>query len=198
MPDEAEFIPEGSPKLEVVLLANGNEVARSENSSIWLSAMAAMTGQSPKMASSGSSSFNESNEPEGQAPEGALTSFASDLGIEAALLEAAADPTEASPFIVLDHKYWEALKRTSGRANTPPVVLAGTFLLLWGRHAEVGEVTTKLCGRVLSPIGLTTKNAARSFKNCDWIQFRDGALKLNPAKISMAEELVKAYCLARD
>lgn len=186
------------PSLEVCLLANGATVARSKNAAIWLSTMAAITGETVTNSPSTEAAEQPVTRGSRRAVSSPLQAFAGDIGLDAAVLEAAADPTTGAPFIHLDHKYWEALRDKPGFGRTAPIVLASTLLLLWGRHTEIGNVTTEMCSKVLSPIGLTSKNGARSIRNCDWLQLRSSVIKLNPSAISKAEELVKAYCLARN
>ena len=116
------------PDLELVLMSNGVEVARSRDASAWISAMAAITGQSGAKSGSHGSYTKQPDDSEESPDEGDLAKFAKDIGIDAALLEAAADPSKKSPFIGLDLKYWDAFINTKGHGHTAPVALAATLL----------------------------------------------------------------------
>ncbi|WP_114520233.1 hypothetical protein [Altererythrobacter sp. ZODW24] len=199
MEDDAEAV---EPNLEVVLNANGVEVARTADSQIWLQAMAALTKQSiPSVAGIQTDSGRVSNEPMGpplQSSPGLVGKFAEDLGIPQESLVAGADPSEEAPYVHLDPKYWEAFKRTSGYGRVSPTVLSATLLLLWDRHFKnVGDVTTLECSKVSAGIGLSDKNPTRGINNCDWLQLRGKVIKINPTEISQAEKVVVAYCTAR-
>lgn len=179
--------------LKVVLLAKGVEVAESADPAIWLSTMALITGAGPVVSPSarGASQPLGSADP---AEEDLIDKFAQEIGVSREQLEGGAGPSTDSPFIHLDHKYWEALRTSAGTKSVAPIVLAATLLLLWDRHAKIGDVTIAICGRVLKTIDLPTKNASRGLKNCEWLQLRGNAIKLNPAMISKAEGLACKYC----
>lgn len=183
--------------LEIVLKAKGVEVATSRDAGIWLTTMGLISGVAP---APGISKVRE-NPPEEETPEkpgsDLVERFAQELGVQRIVLEGAAGPSSEAPYIHLDHRYWAALKNTTGTKSVAPVVLAATLLLLWDRHAKIGDVTLRMCGDVLRTIDLTTKNATRAFKNCDWIQLRGSTYKLNPALIGTAEELARKYCSVR-
>ena len=187
--------------LRVALFAKGVEVASSTDPAIWVSTMALVTGVQPALASGPSGASKVAGETgkadKGPGDDDLVAKMAREIGVSREELEGAAAPSEQAPFIHLDHKYWEALKSINGLARTPPPVLAASMLLLWDRHAKIGGITLKTCNGVLKTIDLTAKNAARGFKNCDWLQLRGNSIKLNPAQISKAESLVAAYCRSR-
>ncbi|MEP1420442.1 MAG: hypothetical protein ABJK59_01570 [Erythrobacter sp.] len=194
------------PKLELVLLASGVEVARSDDSQIWLTAMSAITGVSPQPTGPATQMVIESGgEHEaldgpiaGSGEDSLIAKFATELGVSRDQLEAAAYPTEDEPFVQLDPKYWEAFKRTTGFGRVGPSVLVATLILLWDLQIKtVGDLGTRECARVFSAIGLTDKNPTRSINNCDWLQLRGKVIKLNPSRISKAEEIAAAYCSAK-
>lgn len=192
------------PNLETVLFANGVEVIRSTDTQIWLSAMAQLTGSPPPSSRDGKSETPQKEDQNAQSVRtvhvddvSPLLKFSQELGIDLEYLEAAAGPTTDEPYLYLDAKFWEALKSRDGFGRTSPVILVATLLLLWERHAKFGDIDLKMCGKVLSNIGLTTQNASRSFANCDWILVRGKFFKLNPLSISKAEALARAYCLGR-
>lgn len=204
MPEETSSSSE-LPELELVLSANGIEVARSKDRQVWLNAMAAITG-----AGAGSISAPAKSpmvDPPDSIPQpsvvvsagDSLSQFAEELGVAKESLEAAAYPTEDEPYIQLDAKYWEAFRRTNGYGRIAPSVLVATLLLLWDRQiARMGDLGTRDCAKVFTAIGLNDKNPTRSIRNCDWLQLRGSIIKLNPANISRAEEVAATYCSSRD
>lgn len=215
MSDESTAEPVG-PNLEIVLLANGSEIARSADRRIWLEAMASLTGVSahlmtattlaPVVRTSDAGSVeggpvHEQIQPQSVSVRGRqspLDAFASELNVSREALEAAAYPTEAEPYIQIDAKYWEAFKKKPGYGRIAPSVLVATLLLLWDRQIQsIGEIGTRECAKVAGAIGLNDKNPTRSISNCDWLQLRGKIIKLNPSMISRAEEVAVAYCLAR-
>jgi hypothetical protein len=185
--------------LRIALFAKGVEVASSSDPSIWVSAMALITGVKPLASERAKSAHKLECDDLDVSVDGddAIAKFAQEIGVSPVELEGAAGPSRQAPFIHLDHKYWEALKSTPGFASTAPPVLAATLLLLWDRHTKIGDITLKTCGEALKTIDLTTKNASRGFKNCDWLQIRGSLIKLNPALISKAEKLAATYCRSR-
>jgi hypothetical protein len=188
------------PNLRVALFAGDTEVASSTDSKIWLAAMAAITGEQIAPSS------NELSVGAGGvvAPAhktkagGALPALADEISVSAEELVAACSPSDTQPFIELDHRNWESLK-----ANTAPrgsgaisgTVLAATLLLLWSRHSSIGKVSVSVCNAVLDTIGLSERNQARTLRNCEWIQVRDEGLRLNPARVSTALKIARAYIL---
>jgi hypothetical protein len=193
------------PALEVVLLANGTEVARSSNAAVWLAAMASLTNtqHTPTarlvLPSEQANQVDSVNTPTSGTTDGLVGILAKELGVTAESLEGSADPSQEPPYIHLDAKYWEAFKRTAGYGRIAPSVLAATLLLLWDRHVKaIGDLTTRECAGVFSAIGLNDKNPTRSIRNCDWLQIRGKTIKLNPSAISKAEKVAAAYCSSRD
>lgn len=192
------------PELQLVLSANGIEVARSKDRQIWLNAMAAITGaEAGSTAGPAASPMVDPPDSVSQASVvvsagDPLSQFAEELGVAKESLEAAAYPSEDEPYIHLDAKYWEAFRRTSGYGRIAPSVLVATLLLLWDRRiAKMGDLGTRDCAKVFTAIGLNDKNPTRSIRNCDWLQLRGNTIKLNPANISRAEEVAATYCSAR-
>lgn len=194
------------PMLEVVLIANGVEVARSTDKQIWLNAMSAMTDAAAPRPSPSQEKADDVGDKEAVVPPepgpiesgDSVEQFASELGVSKEQLVAAVYPTESDPYIQLDAKYWEAFKRTSGYGRIAPVVLVATLLLLWDRYIKaMGELGTRDCAKVFSAIGLNDKNPTRSIRNCDWLQLRGKHVMLNPSMISRAEEVAATYCAAR-
>jgi len=187
------------PTLKTVLYAGEVEVASSIDSQIWLDTMAAITGDrvpaGDQSGHKGSDGAGSSKRPEGSGA-GPVAKFAAELGVEEAELMGAASPSADTPYIHLDHKYWEALKQNTpprGVGSVPGVVLAATLLLLWNRHSNFGKVSGAMCDEALRTIGHEERNRSRSLRGCEWIQVREEGLRLNPASVPSAVKLAKAY-----
>jgi hypothetical protein len=181
-------------ELEVVLKAKGIEVAASKDAAIWLTTMGLITGTTSLPSQPGATDGPMPDPAQESASNDLVGKFAKELGIQREQLEGAAGPSLEPPFLHLDHKYWETLRSSAGTKATAPVALAATLLLLWDRHAKIGDVTIATCTQVLKTIDLPNTNPTRGVKNCPWIQPRGSSLKLNPALISQAEELARKYC----
>jgi hypothetical protein len=187
------------PALKTVLYAGETEVASSTDSQVWLDTMAAITGD--RAPAGGRREHKESDGAGSKTPpanggSGPVSKFASELGVEEAELVGAATPSTETPYIHLDHKYWEALKQNTpprGVGSVPGVVLAATLLLLWNRHSNFGKVSGAMCDDVLRTIGHEERNRARSLRGCEWIQVREDGLRLNPAAVPAAVKLARAY-----
>lgn len=127
--------------------------------------------------------------------------FASEIGVSIDEIEGACGPTLETPFIRLDEHYWEGLKSKTavrGPSSVSPLALAGTILSVWFKHAGItGNPTIDQCQAVLKTIGLRDANAARSVRNCTWLQARDNGVLVNPAQRSKATRLIRAYCLRK-
>lgn len=187
------------PDLETILKANGAEVARSTSPEVWLSAMASISGAKPPLSAAfvaAKASADGLLEPPAEKLDSGnpLGRLAKDLGLTVEEVEAAAGPRGEPPFIHLDAKYWESLLSKPGFGKVAPPVLAATLLLLWNRHAKLGDIDSRMCAKVLSEIGIRQKNPNRAFTNCAWLQLRGDRLQLNPTAISKAEAFAAAYC----
>jgi hypothetical protein len=184
--------------LEIVLKAKGVEVATSRDAGIWLTAMGLISGATvtPAKTSRQPDALLDEVAPENPATD-IVAKFAEELAVQPVQLEGAAGPSSEPPFIHLDHKYWAALRGSEGTKAVAPAVVAATLLLLWDRHAKIGDVTTSVCANVLNTIDLVDHHALRAIKRCEWLQVRSGLIKLNPALIGKAEALARKYCTAR-
>ena len=190
-------------KLKIQLLADNVLVAESEDARLWQSAFAAISAaRSVVPTETEAPLFGEAVvaalRPAGRTPR-RLNSFADELGVTVEQLDGACGPSRDAPYLHLDVHCWEALKRnngTRGPNSIAPISLAATMLCLWFRHAGNEKAPTVAdCHAVLRPIGVDDKNASRSLKNCTWIQSRGSGLIVNPAQISRAIEVAKAFCL---
>jgi hypothetical protein len=187
--------------LKIVLMANETMVAECEDPSLWQKVLAAI----------GSSKQDEIDQPLDEPIRGAKDlppktsktdskeKFAKELDVSLAVVEAACSPSEKSPFIHLDKHNWEALEKNlpaRGPRAVADIVVATTILLLWKNTAGLGNsITLQEAKTVLDTIGASTKNPGRAMGNCEWVQKRGESFQLNPALISKAVKIVRAYCL---
>src|SRR5574341_1050424 len=195
--------------LKIQLMAENVLVAESEDAELWRRVFTAIQrGSSTSHSSEGLDDFEEdAQKPAGQrgnsnAQDGeGIGGLASEVGVQPEDLEGACGPRMEAPFIHLDEHYWEALKSKTpvrGPSSISPLALAGTMLCVWFKHAKMASSPTiEQCQAVLKTINLRDANAARSIRNCSWLQARDGGVVINPAQRSKAVRLIRAYCLRK-
>lgn len=195
-------------KLKVVLYADDHVVAESEDAAFWGRVLSAVSSANP----SASLEENDVQEPKwtaGRKP-GSTTASADDvggppevrrlakeLGVSLPVLQGACSPETEQPYIHLDTHCFEAFKKNTGArgpAAIPNVTLAATLLVLWKKHGKLGDLGVAEVQAVLDTLHLRGPNAARSLKNCRWLQYRSGRVTLHPAEASRALAVAKAFC----
>lgn len=188
-------------KLKVTLMANDVLVAESEDETLWRRVLSAMQdGKLPpdeaanlegKLPSELNADRNSTT------PKDSVGKFAAALGVTEPALVGACDPSSEAPFITLDAKSWEAFKKNippRGAQSVANVQLAGTLLCLWYMNAGMSSRPTQAQAlAVLKTIGATDVNPSRAIKNCSWLQSRADGIQINPAELSKAERVAKAY-----
>lgn len=190
-------------KLKVRVLADDVVIAESEDPAFWQSVLSAIHSESASIPVAKPAPPTEAT-PTPPTPlrnrhdHGGVAGFAEALGLDPDAVQGACAPEESPPYMHLDHHYYEAFRRNTprrGRSAIPNVTLAGTLLALWFKHAklengvEVGHIQ-----QVLQNLSVDGPNAARSLKNCPWLQYRSSRVSLNPAKISDAVAVARAFC----
>lgn len=190
--------------LKVALYAGDVLVAESEDQNLWhrvLAAMQAPSAQSVEQKmqfAEGAASFAEEaeNRTSGDA---AIDKLAHLLKINVEHLIGACAPSKDAPYIHLDAQYWEIFKKNTpsrGPGSVSPTSLAATALCLWFKAAEIGTAPTVVqCQDVLETIGIRDRNAARAIGNTDWLQMRQQGVFINPAQMSRAIRLLRAYSI---
>lgn len=187
-------------KLKVILQADKTVVAESEDPQLWQAVLNSInTGKALVSPSTDDLLPNGTLE---QDPQGGhsspLAAFATEVGVSQAILRGACDPKGEAPFIHLDKHSWEALKKNTperGSKSVSPIVLAATLLVLWKAQAGLDACIMSEARKVLATLQLKATNAARSVRNCEWLQLRAGTIVLNPAQTSKAISIAKAYCM---
>lgn len=203
--------------LTVQLVANGQVIASSQDSKLWLDVLAAITGHSPyplrpKVQStagddegnvpkqiphkSSDSSREDHEEPSDEFPKD-VVKLASDIGVSPAELVATCDPREEEPYLHLDPRAWEELKKqtpSSGPNAISPIIPAATLLALWFKQKKFGNPSLRQVQAVLGTINLRDKKPARGLKARDWLQLKDDKITLNPARLSRAINFAKSFC----
>src|SRR6266850_4249996 len=187
-------------QLSVQLFADAVLVAESDDQELWRNVFAAI--QTGKAAIAD----EEERQVAGHSrkalvSDSEVAAFAAEVGVTEAELVGACRPQGQTPFIHLDQRYWEALRDRTGSRGidaVAPASLAATLLSMWFKQVEIaGSPTVQQCQEVLMTIGLRDQNAARSLRNADWLQTRNGTVQINPARWSHALRIVKAYCLKK-
>lgn len=190
-------------KLALKLFANDVVVAESEDPDLWRRVFTAVqsgkAGSLPDKEDFGEETDRPTQRKKRTSAEGPVSSFADELGVDVDEVIGACLPSTDAPYIQLDQRYWEALRRNTGsrgRDAIAPIALAGTLLALWFKHAGIGgNPTIQQCQDVLRTINLRDQNAARSLRNADWLQTRNNGVVINPAQWSQAVRVAKGYCL---
>lgn len=186
------------PALIVRLLAGDVVIDESNDAALWQRVLAEIRGLPPVGAS------NERNTEHKRPPpiddgdvDPAVRSFASELELDVGDIEGGLTPRIEPPFITLDSRSWETLKRNTpkkGPGGVSPAVLAATALALWARHAKAFEVTNQTVRATLGTIHLDDPNAPRAISNCHWLQVKGGKIVPHPSQISAGIRMLKAYC----
>jgi hypothetical protein len=132
------------------------------------------------------------------APETAIAALAQELGLDANVVVGAASPSATAPFLYLNARCWEALKKNtpaSGPKAVSPTALAATLLVLWFEHLSPATKPklAEVAG-VLATISIDDLNSLRAIKNCEWLQYRNRQVLPNAAERSKAIAVAKAFC----
>lgn len=187
-------------QLSVQLFADAVLVAESQDQDLWRSVFAAIQSGTTTLAVLTDARSSTLATADASAPD-SVVSFANELGLSVDEVAGACGPSAEAPFVHLDQRYWEALRQKTGSRGIDaiaPVALAATLLAIWFKHSkQAANPTLQQCQEVLSTIGLRDQNAARSLRNADWLQSRNGSVQVNPARWSQAVRIAKAYCLKK-
>jgi hypothetical protein len=188
-------------KLTIQLLANDVLVAELEDDKLWRKVLAAMQGGAQPDADTGEETFEDTEKDLSEAkskPVLGVKAFASELKLPVETVQGSCAPVGDEPYLHLDSHCWESFKKNTparGPQGIGPLQLAGTLICLWFKHAGIeGRPTQAQAQAVLGTIGMVDKNPSRAMKNCEWLQMRAGSILINPAKVSKAIAVAKAYC----
>lgn len=194
-------------KLNVILKADEVVVAEIEDPVLWQRVLAAISaGKSegdfeappqigePRLPTSDGENFARAGD--------SVDRFARSLGIGAPEVQGALDPRSEPPYLHLNTHCWEAMKKSTpkrGPGSLPPIGLAATLLALWFKEARITvPVTQALASGLLATVSVIDKNPTRGIRNTKWLQSRGGGVVVvNPAEISKAQEIAKAFCVRK-
>lgn len=188
-------------KLKVQLSAGDVVVAESEDPRLWrriLTAIQDSSESNSEVLPGGGPGIGVEIEEEERGSGGkGVAAFASALGVKVSEAKGACDPTTEPPFVHLDPKCWEAFKKNTPARGPKAVAaaqLAGTLLCLWFKSGGIsGRPTQAQALDVLDGIGVVDRNASRAIKNCTWLQSRSDGIQLNPAEMTQAERVARAF-----
>jgi hypothetical protein len=186
--------------LKIQLFADEVVVAESDDENLWRRVLAAMQGAA-ELPESEDDDLREDVSDRGARGRGnkGVDGLAKELGVTKEQLSGACGPSAEAPYIHLDPKCWETFKKNTparGAAAISATQLAGTFLCLWFHHGGIDGRPTQVQAReVFTALGASDKNPSRSIKNCAWLQSRGGGIQINPAEISKAHAVAKAFVL---
>ena len=189
------------PELIVRLLAGDTVVDESTDAALWQRVLAAIRGIEPlpdaTRAVTARQDPLEPPSPPALSSGAPIAAFARELDVTEQEVMGGLGPQQEEPYIHLDEKYWESLKKNTpkrGPGGVSAYVLAATALVLWQRHGRTPDVTTATAKAVCDRIHLSDANGYRSIANCHWLQSRGGRLVPNPHQISHGIRLLNAYC----
>jgi hypothetical protein len=188
-------------KLRIVLHADETVVAESDNSALWQKVLIAINSSSSAMEPGELAPPNRSMAPAHHiAQEGAdpIDRLAKELGLSRAEIEGACSPSTQEPYLHLDLHCWEAMKKQTperGPTAYSSMAVSATLLALWFRSAGLGNPTQAQAQAVLKTIDIRDQNPGRGIERSEWLQSRPGgAIVINPAKVSRAIALARAFC----
>lgn len=191
-------------KLKVQVLADDVVIAESDDPTFWQSVLSAIHSDSASVQGDSAPTpptpvaATTASRPDFQGGSDSVGLFANALSLEPEAVHGACSPRSTPPYLHLDHHYYEAFRRntpTRGRSAIPNVTLVGTLLALWFKYAKLENgAEVGLIQQILQDLNAQGPNAARSLKNCPWLQYRSSRVHLNPAKISQALEVARAFC----
>jgi len=188
--------------LKIQLFADKVVVAESEDEHLWRKVLAAMQGAIPNDTPDENEIHEEEEKITGLEPPSAtkskgISGLAKALDVKGAALTGACDPKIAPPYLHLDEKCWEAFKKNTparGRKAVAATQLAGTLLCLWFKYGGIsGRPSQAQTLEILDGIGVTDNNASRAINNCAWLQSRRDGIQINPAEMTQAEAVAKAF-----
>ena len=191
-------------KLYVRLFAGDVLVAESDDPRLWQRVLLAVNevsdGQQLSLQLPGVAATTTAPQgviPQPMAGEPALQALADDIAVPTAMVQGACAPSREAPYLHLDPRSWEALRRSlpaRGPGSIAPIVVAATLLALWGEHLGMPAPSVPDCLAVLRTINLRDPNTNRSLRNSNWLQLRNNHVFINPAERSRAIELARAFC----
>lgn len=183
-------------RLKIVLMAEDVVVAETDDPQIWQAAFQAIQGDPTALKPEADEDASVEWVPEEERI--AIKALAKELRVEVQDVMAACHPRPIPPYIFLSKYHWEAFKRNTperGRNAVSNAVLALTLLLLWAEKAHIERITVRDGYAVLRAISTRDEHASRAIENCPWLQTGGGGVHLNPACISDAIAVARAFCL---
>lgn len=189
---------------KVKLFVNDQVVAESDDISLWQAVLSAISKNTTSQNKSHTTINNhlQDNPLVGDmsAIDDSLMKFSSEIDIDASVLQGACDPQLEEPFLHLDMKCWSSWDKNvpkRGQGAVSSIAVSATMLCLWFKSTGLENPTIKQSQAVLSNINIYGNNPSRSIKNCPWLQLRNQSVRLNPAEIDNALEVVRAFCEKR-
>jgi len=198
--------------LKVQLLADDTLIEESHDEALWQYVLARIKGL-PIPSTNGQIQIEGSEKPPtddyssemgvrspsgtGAASSGATAKLARQVGVSVEEIEGALGPSNEEPYLQLDHRSWEAFKKNTpprGVGSVAPIVLAATALVLLHKSGGCEDVSVGMAQAVLRTIDLRDANAKRGLKRSEWLKVSGEKITLNPAQLSKACGVIKAFC----
>lgn len=186
--------------LKIQLFANDVVVAESADEVLWrrvLTAMQSGSGDRESLADGDGDEFESDDTHRRRGGGQGVAGLAKTIGATKDEVIGACEPSKQAPYLHLDAKCWEAFKRNTpvrGRGSVGPTSLVGTLLCLWYKFGGIeGKPTQAQTLEVLNNLGVVDKNPSRTIKNCAWLQSRPDGIQINPAEMTKAESIARAF-----
>lgn len=182
--------------LKIQLFADKVMVAESDDEHLWRKVLASMQGAASTDVLEENDEDIDLEQPNPIKAKG-ISGLAKTLGVKVSVLTGACEPTNEPPYLHLDVKCWASFKKNTPARGSNAIAasqLAGTLLCLWFTYGGIaGRPTQAQTLEVLDGIGVIDNNSSRAIKNCAWLQSRQDGIQINPAEISKAEAVAKAF-----
>ncbi len=188
--------------LRLILQADDKVVAESDDPRLWQLVLARLYGKPTEQGDQPCRDDvgNVSDAPADSPP--ALSAqptaaFARLIAVSPEEVAGAFRPRIELPFLTLDPHSWEAYRRQMpprGPHAVGPAAIAGTLLALWGKAANLPDFSISDVVAVLRASGARDNFPRRTVKNCKWLQVDGAKVLVNPARISHAKCVAKAFC----
>lgn len=178
--------------LKIKLFARNELVAESSDANLWGRVLTIITGgDAESLGEETDLDIGDSETPQN------ARKFANALGLPVKQVQGACSPSTEEPYLHLDKHYWEAFQKNNsvrGRGAIAPLQVAGTLLAIWFEYTNMGRPSAGQVLAVLDTINLSDSNYARTLNRCSWLQYRKKEIIINPAEITKAVAVAKAYC----
>jgi hypothetical protein len=188
--------------LKVVLMADDTVVAESDDPGLWQNVLSKLYSSKNGGGTACSTQDGEQDDTKvlsQRSSDSAISKLASALDVTEEQLIGACRPRCEEPYLTIDLHAWEKYKKGTparGRCAVGATAVVGTLLALWTHQADLADPSLAQASKVLTRLGARDSYPRRTLKNCEWLQLDGDRIKVNPANISSAKRLARAFVLS--